>query len=1001
MIRLSPRPAPASPLGSQLEGSVPEGRMVAREKAAAESPPPGPARVRTRTVSKKAPKASAAPHAVYPAPAGGGQTQERPDEDFTGLFEFADEGIFEVTHDGRPIRVNPALARMLGYDSPKDLLANVQNVADLNADPTTRAEMLAALRSAGVVRDLEIQQRRKDGSLVWLSIIAHARNDSRGTPSIVGFLRDVTESRRAEEELVANEERYRSVVAAIAEGIILHDADGAVLECNASAEEILGLRRAEMMGHKGFDASLHPIHEDGTAFPAETHPTVVTLRTGAPCSRVLMGVHRPDGDLSWISINTQALIRVGEQAPYAVVASFADITDQRYAEAALRASAAAMRSSLDTMIDPFMICSSVRDDQGAIKEFRIDFANRAAGEFIGQAPETLVGAPIPNGMMLLRDEPFRALVRDIVESGNEWCEDAVDFALSHRVGDAYRGKLNIQIARFGDGFFAAWRDVTERETALTALRASEQRARELVDNSADGFLISDVDGHYVETNASMCKMLGYSREELLAMHAGDLTADDDPIGNAAMHKRLAEPASEAGFLTERRYRRADGTSLPVEIRFTTLPDGRQQRNVRDITDRLAAEAVVIREARIQVALTQALQGIAADATIEETAQALCDVLTTIPGVDMTALLGIVGEHEVEMIAGRVPASFPTQQGASVPPEQARHLQTRAAQGAWTAGQDDLRNFGPWGVAATESGMRAAAFGPVVYGGHVVGVLCIGTSDARYARILVERMPGLSAFTAAASGLLGERLRTRRREQEMRRRIGQIIASGAFHPVFQPIVDLATRGVVGYEALSRFDSGQRPDLCMADAWSVGLGRELELTTLEAAIKSAKGLPSGRWLSLNVSPRLLDEVDRLRALIWGAERPIVIEVTEHEIIDDYGGVRDAIRGLGNNVRLAVDDAGAGTANFGHIVELRPDLVKLDISLVRRVNADLGRQAMIVGMRHFSRTAGCRLVAEGIESEEEAGTLRGFGVEYGQGYLFGRPEPVESWATTGASV
>src|SRR5665811_2303674 len=88
-------------------------------------------------------------------------------------------------------------------------------------------------------------------------------------------------------------------------------------------------------------------------------------------------------------------------------------------------------------------------------------------------------------------------------------------------------------------------------------------------------------------------------------------------------------------------------------------------------------------------------------------------------------------------------------------------------------------------------------------------------------------------------------------------------------------------------------------------------------------------------------------------------IVLEVTEHDVIEDYDAVRDAIRALGRDIRLAVDDAGAGIANFGHIIDLRPDFVKLDISLVRRVNANLGRQAMVVGMRHFSRTAGCRLI------------------------------------------
>ncbi|HVA87940.1 MAG TPA: EAL domain-containing protein, partial [Candidatus Saccharimonadales bacterium] len=109
--------------------------------------------------------------------------------------------------------------------------------------------------------------------------------------------------------------------------------------------------------------------------------------------------------------------------------------------------------------------------------------------------------------------------------------------------------------------------------------------------------------------------------------------------------------------------------------------------------------------------------------------------------------------------------------------------------------------------------------------------------------------------------------------------------------------------------------------------------------------------------------------------------------------------AVRGLGHDARLAVDDAGAGVANFGHIIELRPDFVKLDISLVRGVNANLGRQAMVVGMRHFSRTAGCRLIAEGVETEEEARTLTGLGVEFGQGYLFGRPEPVGAWVAATA--
>jgi EAL domain-containing protein (putative c-di-GMP-specific phosphodiesterase class I) len=104
---------------------------------------------------------------------------------------------------------------------------------------------------------------------------------------------------------------------------------------------------------------------------------------------------------------------------------------------------------------------------------------------------------------------------------------------------------------------------------------------------------------------------------------------------------------------------------------------------------------------------------------------------------------------------------------------------------------------------------------------------------------------------------------------------------------------------------------------------------------------------------------------------------------------------IASLGPDVRLAVDDAGAGVANFSHIVSLRPDFVKIDVSLVRGVNHDLTRQALIVGLRHFARATNGWLIAEGVETEEERQTLLGLDLEHGQGYLFGRPASASTWA------
>ena len=150
----------------------------------------------------------------------------------------------------------------------------------------------------------------------------------------------------AKEALRASEERYGSVVAALAEGIVFMDADGRLQASNASAERILGLTAEQIGGRTTFDPRWRAVHEDGSPFPGDTHPITVSLRTGQPCSNVIMGVHKPSGELTWISINSQPLFRRGERKPYAAVASFFDITDRKRAEDALRATQARLRDVL-------------------------------------------------------------------------------------------------------------------------------------------------------------------------------------------------------------------------------------------------------------------------------------------------------------------------------------------------------------------------------------------------------------------------------------------------------------------------------------------------------------------------------------------------------------------------------------------------------------------------------------------------------------------------------
>jgi EAL domain-containing protein (putative c-di-GMP-specific phosphodiesterase class I) len=141
-------------------------------------------------------------------------------------------------------------------------------------------------------------------------------------------------------------------------------------------------------------------------------------------------------------------------------------------------------------------------------------------------------------------------------------------------------------------------------------------------------------------------------------------------------------------------------------------------------------------------------------------------------------------------------------------------------------------------------------------------------------------------------------------------------------------------------------------------------------------------------------LLARGDVLGPLLAGHPGEVVLEVTEHEVIDEYGPLHVALQALGANVRIATDDTGAGVANFRHLMDLRPNIVKVDVGLVRGVNFDVSKQAVIAGLVRFAAVTGALVVAEGIETPAEAATVKRLGVGLGQGYLLGRPATVEAW-------
>jgi EAL domain-containing protein (putative c-di-GMP-specific phosphodiesterase class I) len=250
------------------------------------------------------------------------------------------------------------------------------------------------------------------------------------------------------------------------------------------------------------------------------------------------------------------------------------------------------------------------------------------------------------------------------------------------------------------------------------------------------------------------------------------------------------------------------------------------------------------------------------------------------------------------------------------------------------------------------------------------------------------------FAAVVSALISPELERQGALDDARGKLREVIRDQAFVPHFQPIRDLTTDVTVGYEALTRWNDGTRPDLRFAEASALGMDEEIQCATLEVQIAAAEQLDPEVWLSVNVSAAVAAS-GALGDLLAHTDRSIVLELTEHEPIDDYESLSAAVRAL-PGVRVAVDDAGAGYSSIRHVLDLRPELVKLDISWVRGLDVDPARQALISGMTGFATELGCLLIAEGIETDGELRALRRLGITLGQGYLLGRPAPVETWVT-----
>jgi EAL domain-containing protein (putative c-di-GMP-specific phosphodiesterase class I) len=250
-----------------------------------------------------------------------------------------------------------------------------------------------------------------------------------------------------------------------------------------------------------------------------------------------------------------------------------------------------------------------------------------------------------------------------------------------------------------------------------------------------------------------------------------------------------------------------------------------------------------------------------------------------------------------------------------------------------------------------------------------------------------------------------------RHEAARQRVDQVLQRRAVDVALQPVIDLTTGRIAGTEALARFADGRPPDIWLAEAVETGQGLAMDRLAFTTALRQLKRLTTPCYLSVNATPELIVQ-GQLTALISEQRVPLdrlVIELTEHVKISNYADLHVSLAQLRERgVRLAVDDTGAGYASFNHVLQLKPDIIKIDRSLIANVNADPARRSLITALVLLALDLNATVVGEGVETMAELSTLADLGVDCAQGYLLARPsterarwrrwmDPGRVWDTT----
>jgi len=503
---------------------------------------------------------------------------EESEEKYREIFENSALGIFRSTPEGKYEEVNQAFANILGFDSPKKMLSEVNDISKLYKNPRDREKIKEAFIRIGFVKDYEVLSNHSKNDIVWISINASAQLGSNGKVYYEGTIQDITEKKIALEKLKESENKYRVLAESAKHIILTHDLDGKIIYANKFAIDFMNLTKEQIIGENvtkfirsqdDMD-SLKLRQNDFLTGKKNVHHYELNIKLATGEDRILEAYGNP-------------IIRNEEITSVMVVAY--DITDRKQTEAELKESEEKLRNITNSV--PGIIYQFVASKDGTLS---FPYVSSRAKELLGFELDQFKDINFIFSIIHPEDYDF------VMESVKRVTKEPLNWSLEFRVltiNDEVvwiKGQSTASVNEDGNivhnGVFL---DITEKKLAEQLLNESREEIDRILDNSMDGILLTAPDGSIYSANSAACDMFGRTEEEICRVGRDGVVDLEDPRLKEFLETRKKKDKARA----EVNLLKKDGSKFPAEVSSALFKDTdgniRSSMIVRDVTERKLAE----------------------------------------------------------------------------------------------------------------------------------------------------------------------------------------------------------------------------------------------------------------------------------------------------------------------------------------------------------------------------------------------------------------------------